>query len=71
MLIGSPAAAFAVNAASFVLSAALVSRIHVRSRPVDVTEEGSVGPLAQMAVGIRTIVGLRAARTLVAFCALV
>ena len=71
LLIGSPATAFAVNAGSFVLSAALVSRIRARSRPVDVTEEGTAGPLAQMAVGVRTILGLRAARTLVAFCALV
>jgi len=71
LLIGSPAAAFAVNAASFVFSAALVSRIHIRSRPVDVTERGTAGPLAQMAVGARTIIGLSAARTLVAFCALV
>ena len=46
LLIGSPAAAFAVNAGSFVISATLVSRIHTRSRPVDVTEEGTAGPLA-------------------------
>jgi MFS family permease len=71
LLIGSPAAAFAANAGSFVLSAALVSRIRARSRPVDVTREGTAGPLAQMAVGVRTIVALPAARTLVAFCALV
>ena len=71
LLIGSPAAAFAANAASFVVSAGLVSRIRARSRPVDVTEEGSLGPLAQMAVGVRTIVSLPAARTLVAYCALV
>ncbi|HLW96810.1 MAG TPA: MFS transporter [Solirubrobacteraceae bacterium] len=71
LLIGSPAAAFAVNAGTFVASAALVSRIRTRSRPVDVTEEGTAGPLAQMAVGARTIMSLSAARTLVAFCALV
>ena len=71
LLIGSPAAAFAANAASFVLSAALVSRIRARSRPVDVTQAGTAGPLAQMAVGARTIIALPAARTLVAFCALV
>ena len=71
LLIGSPAAAFAVNAGTFVASAALVSRIRTRSRPVDVTEEGTAGPLAQMAVGARTIISLSAARTLVAFCALV
>jgi MFS family permease len=71
LLIGSPAAAFAANAGSFVISAGLVSRIRARSRPVDVTEEGTAGPLAQMAVGVRAIIALRAARTLVAFCALV
>lgn len=71
LLIGSPATAFAVNAATFVISAALVSRIRSRSRPVDVTEQGTAGPLAQMVVGLRTILALRAARTLVAFCALV
>ena len=71
LLIGSPAAAFAVNAGTFVASAAIVSRIRTRSRPVDVTEEGTAGPLAQMAVGARTIMSLSAARTLVAFCALV
>jgi Transmembrane secretion effector/Cyclic nucleotide-binding domain len=71
LLIGSPAAAFAANAVSFVLSAGLVSRIEARSRPVDVTREGTAGPLAQMAVGARAIIALPAARTLVAFCALV
>ena len=71
LLIGSPAAAFAVNAGTFVVSAAIVSRISTRSRHVDVTDAGTAGPLAQMAVGARTIVSLSAARTLVAFCALV
>ncbi|MEA2199138.1 MAG: hypothetical protein QOJ25_3189 [Solirubrobacteraceae bacterium] len=71
LLLGSPAFVFALNAASFAISAAIVSRIRVRSRPVDVTEEGSAGPLRQMALGVRTILGLRAARVLVAFCALV
>lgn len=71
LVLGSPALAFGVNAGSFVLSALIVTRISVRSRPVDVTEKGSAGPLKQMAVGARTILGLRAARTLVAFCALV
>jgi hypothetical protein len=71
LLVGSPALAFGVNAGSFVLSAAIVSRIRARSRPVDVTEEGTAGPLRQMALGVRTIVGLPAARVLVAYCALV
>jgi MFS family permease len=71
LLVGSPAAAFGVNAGSFAISAALVSRMRTRSRPVDVTGGGRVGPLGQMVVGVRTIVGHPAARTLVAFSALV
>jgi MFS family permease len=71
LLLGSPAVVFAADAASFFVSAVIVSRIRVRSRPVDVTEGGSVGPLHQMAVGIRTIAALPAARTLVAFSVLV
>jgi hypothetical protein len=71
LLIGSPAAVFTVNAASFLVSAATVSRISARSRPVDVTDQGSAGPLSQMMVGVRTIAGLPAARTLVAYSVLV
>lgn len=71
LLLGSPSLVFGVNAGSFVLSALLVSRMRARSRPVDVTEEGRAGPLRQMAVGARTIISLPAARTLVAYCALV
>src|SRR3954451_6710714 len=71
LLVGAPAAAFAINAGSFLVSAILVSRMRARSRPVDVTEEGTAGPLRQMLVGVRTIAALPAARTLVAFSALV
>ena len=71
LVLGSPSLVFSLNAASFVISAAIVSRISMRSRPVDVTEGGSAGPLAQMAVGVRTILGLAAARTLVAYSVLV
>lgn len=71
LLLGSPAAVFGVNAVSFVLSSVVVSRIRERSRPVDVTDGGTAGPLAQMMVGIRTIAALPAARTLVAYCVLV
>lgn len=71
LLAGSPTIVFALNAASYLASAAFVSRITVRSRPVDVTEGGSAGPLRQMMVGIRTIAGLPAARTLVAYSVLV
>ena len=71
LVVGSGALVFGVNATSFLISALLVSNIRTRSRPVDVTEEGRAGPLRQMAVGARTIASLPAARTLVAFCALV
>jgi CRP-like cAMP-binding protein len=71
LVVGSDSMVFAVNAASFVLSALIVSRIRTRSQPVDVTEAGSAGPLRQMMVGARTIMGLSAARTLVAYCGLV
>jgi predicted MFS family arabinose efflux permease len=70
VLVASPTVAVAVNGASFLISAFIVSRIRVRSHPVDVTEGGTAGPLAQMSVGVRTILGLRSARTLVAFSAL-
>jgi CRP-like cAMP-binding protein len=71
LLIGSPSTVFAIDAGSFVLSALLVGRIRSRSRPVDVTEAGTAGPLKQLTVGARTIVEQPAARTLVAFCVLV
>lgn len=71
LAIGSPAFVFAVNAASFAISAAIVARIRARSRPVDVTDEGAAGPLAQMLVGARTILTSASARVPVALCALV
>jgi MFS family permease len=71
LLLGPPEIAFAVNAGSFIASALIVTRIRTRSRPVDVTEAGTAGPLKQVTVGARTIMELSAARTLVAFCVLV
>jgi CRP-like cAMP-binding protein len=71
LLLGSPATGFAVNAGSFAVSAVLVARMRARSRPVDVTEAGTAGLLRQLTVGVRTIVALPAARTLVAFSVLV
>ncbi len=70
LLAGSPSVVFIVNAASFLISAALVSRIAHRQPPVDVTEGGSAGILSQMAVGVRAILGGRSARALVAFSVL-
>jgi MFS family permease len=71
LLIGSPAAVFAVNAASFAGCALAVSRIRTRTKPVDVTEDGTASLRAQLAVGFQTIWNDRAARTLVAMCGLV
>jgi hypothetical protein len=70
LVIGTPALVFAINAATFLGSAALVSTLSVRSRPVDVTEGGSAGPLRQMLVGLRTLAGLPTARTLAAYSVL-
>jgi CRP-like cAMP-binding protein/predicted MFS family arabinose efflux permease len=71
LVAGSTTAGFALNAASFVISAVLVGTIRTRSRPVDVTEGGTAGFFSQLSVGFRTILDLRAARVLVAYCALV
>src|SRR5215204_3669422 len=46
---------FALNSASFGVSALVTARIRYRSRPVDVTEAGAAGPLQQMLVGLREI----------------
>ena len=71
LALGSAGTVFVINASSFLLSALIVSRMHARSRPVDVTESGQAGPLAQMLVGVRTIFHSPAARVPVALCALV
>lgn len=71
LVFGSVTAGFALNAATFLVSAVLVGSIRTRSRPVDVTEGGEAGVLRQLSVGFRTIFELSAARTLVAYCGLV
>ena len=55
LLLGSPAIAFAVNAATFGYSALIVSRLVARSTPTDVTEGGRAGPLKQLLVGIEAV----------------
>jgi len=67
LFVGPPSVAFAANALTFVWSALVVSRMKVRSRPVDVTEGGQVGPLRQMAVGFRAIAASATATMLVAY----
>ena len=71
LLTNSTAAVFAVNAASFVVSAGLVSLIRTRTQPLEVGEGGAAGLLRQMAVGVRTIMSERSARVLAGFSALV
>jgi MFS family permease len=56
LLFSPPAVVFAINAATFGFSALVVSRMRIRSRPSDITEGGAVGPLKQMATGIRAFV---------------
>jgi predicted MFS family arabinose efflux permease len=70
LVLGSPTTAFVANAASFAISAVVVSRVRTRSRPVDVTEAGTAGPLRQMTVGVRSIMRHNSARVLVALSAL-
>ena len=67
LLVGPPPLALAVNAASFVISALVISRMSVRSKPVDVTEAGTVGPLRQMLVGARAIASSVTATVLVLY----
>jgi len=71
LLLGSPALVFAINAGSFAFSAAAVARIRTRSQPAKLANDGVAGVVRQMSVGVRTIVSLPAARTLVAFSVLV
>jgi hypothetical protein len=52
-LTSTPSTVTALNALTFLASAALISRMRARSRPTDVREDG--GPLRQMLVGVRAI----------------
>jgi MFS family permease len=63
----SAAGTFAVNAGTFAVAAALVSILHVRSTPTDVTAGGELGLLGQLTVGVRAIAQHRVAVVLVAF----
>jgi MFS family permease len=70
LALGSASLAFAVNAASFGLSALLVARMKTRSRPVDVTEGETAGVFKQMTVGVKAIFSSGAASVLVMFSVL-
>lgn len=67
LLLGPPPIAIAVNAVSYLLSAVLVMRIRARSKPVDVTEGGSLGAFRQMLVGAKAITSSSTAAVLVAY----
>jgi predicted MFS family arabinose efflux permease len=67
LLVGPPPVAFLANAATFALSAVVVTRMSVRSKPVDVTEGGTSGPLRQMLVGVRAIASSSTAALLVTY----
>ena len=53
LVIGPAPVVFTINAATFGISALLVSRIRARSRAEDATEGDTLNALQQMAVGIR------------------
>ncbi len=65
LLVGSPSVVMALDSLTFVVSAALVSRMKARSVPTDVTAAG--GPLRQIVVGVRAITGSWSAAILVSF----
>ena len=67
LLVGPPPVAFAVNAATFAFSGVVISRLSVRSKPVDVTEGGAAGPLRQMLVGTKAIASSATATILVVY----
>jgi MFS family permease len=67
LLLGPPSAAIAANALMFVVSAAAVSRISLRSEPEDVTEGGTAGPFQQMLVGVKAMTESITAVVLVAY----
>ncbi|MDR7360876.1 MFS transporter [Nocardioides marmoribigeumensis] len=70
LLVADPWLAVLANALTFAVSALLVSAVRQRSEPVDVTEGGQAGPLAQMLVGVRTIGDSTTTAVLVGFSVL-
>jgi hypothetical protein len=55
LFVVEPWAVFALDALTYLVSAAVLTRMRTRSRPVDVTEGGTAGPVRQMLVGLREI----------------
>jgi Transmembrane secretion effector/Cyclic nucleotide-binding domain len=67
LLAGPPSVAVAVNAATFLVSAIALAQVRARSKPVDVTEGGELGPLQQTLVGARAIASSSTAAALVIY----
>lgn len=65
LALGSSATVMGIDSVTFLISAALLSRIGARSEPTDVTMDG--GPFRQMAVGVRAILGSSTAVLLTSF----
>ena len=65
LALGQPSIVMAIDSVTFVISVALLSRVTARSVPTDVAADG--GPLRQVAVGVKAIVGSSTASILVGF----
>jgi len=70
LLLGPPQNAVWVNAASFAVSAALLSSVRTRSTTVDTSEGGELGALAQLGTGLRTILAEPTSAVLVGYSVL-
>ncbi|MGC1909328.1 MAG: MFS transporter [Candidatus Dormiibacterota bacterium] len=70
LLTGSAASVFAINAASFLIAALLVSRLRARSHPSDVSDGGSTGVLRQVGAGFKAIAESSLVLVLVSFSVL-
>lgn len=65
LALGSPAVVMGIDSVTFLISAALVSRVGARSVPTDVTRDG--GPFRQIALGVRAIISSSNAVVLTSF----
>ncbi len=70
LLTGSAAVVFIINGASFLVAGGLVSRLRARSKPSDVSEGGTAGPLRQVVAGFRAIGGSGLVLALLSFSVL-
>lgn len=65
LALGNPATVMGIDSVTFLISAALLSRVTARSVPSDVTRDG--GPFRQVLVGVRAIAGSSTAVLLTSF----